>query len=192
MEDKAKESFQTIWRKKHKKEDHPDRRNVDACAVPLMIVANKWDSIKDENNPLARDRLGLKALCQVLRFLAHQHGASLVFTSSKDKTLNKQFRSLLSFTLFHKLDKAMRTEKSPDKAIYVPRGADTFDELLAAGPVALDGINQCINQIVAAPSCSIVASTSTPSTRRLLDSVAVPVSHRSTEHPTHWLICAQA
>ena len=96
MEDKAKESFQTIWRKKHKKEDHPDRRNVDACAVPLMIVANKWDSIKDENNPLARDRLGLKALCQVLRFLAHQHGASLVFTSSKDKTLNKQFRSLLS------------------------------------------------------------------------------------------------
>ena len=65
MEDKAKESFQAIWRKKHKKEDHPDRRNVDACAVPLMIVANKWDSIKDENNPLARDRLGLKALCQV-------------------------------------------------------------------------------------------------------------------------------
>ena len=96
MEDKARESFQAIWRKKHKKEDHPDRRNVDACAVPLMIVANKWDSIKDENNPLARDRLGLKALCQVLRFLAHQHGASLVFTSSKDKTLNKQFRSLLS------------------------------------------------------------------------------------------------
>ena len=32
-----------------------------------------------------------------------------MFTSSKDKTLNKQFRSLLSFTLFHKLDKAMRT-----------------------------------------------------------------------------------
>ncbi len=142
MEEKARESFQALWRKKHKKEDHPDRRNVDACAVPLMIVANKWDSIKDENNPLARDRLGLKALCQVLRFLAHQHGASLVFTSSKDKTLNKQFRSLLSFTLFHKLDKAMRTEKSPDKAIYVPRGADTFDELLSAGPVALDGMNR--------------------------------------------------
>ena len=36
----------------------------------------------------------------------------------------------------------MRTEKSPDKAIYVPRGADTFDELLAAGPVALDGMNR--------------------------------------------------
>ena len=40
---------------------------------------------------------------------------------------------------------------------------------------------QCINQIVAAPSCSIVTSTSTPSTRRLLDSVAVPDPHRSTE-----------
>ena len=54
MEEKAREAFQAIWRKKHKKEDHPDRRNVDACAVPLMIVANKWDSIKDENNPLVR------------------------------------------------------------------------------------------------------------------------------------------
>ena len=44
----------------------------------------------------------------------------------------------------------------------------------------------------------IVASTSTPSARRLLDGVAVPLPHRPTEparprhrremHPTHWLI----
>lgn len=142
LEAKAREAFQVVWKKKHKKENHPDTRNVDPCAVPLVIVASKWDAIKDEGNPLARDRLGLKALCQVLRFLAHQNGATLVFTSSKDKQLNKQFRSLLSFTLFHKTDKAMRTEKSPDKAIYIPRGGDTFDELLAAGPVALDGLDR--------------------------------------------------
>jgi len=46
------------------------------------------------------------------------------------------------------------------------------------------GILLCIIQNFTAPSCGIVASTSTPSTRRLLDSVAV--------HPTHWLICTQA
>ena len=46
-------------------------------------------------------------------------------------------------------------------------------------------------------SSCIVASSSTPSTRRLLDGVAMPVPHRSTEpgrprmHPTHWLISTQ-
>ena len=36
----------------------------------LMIVANKWDSIKDENNPQGSDRLGLKALCQRVTVLS--------------------------------------------------------------------------------------------------------------------------
>ena len=45
------------------------------------------------------------------------------------------------------------------------------------------GILLCIIQNFTAPSCGIVVSTSTPSTRRLLDSVA---------HPTHCLICTQA
>ena len=44
---------------------------------------------------------------------------------------------------------------------------------------------------------AFVASTSTPSTRRVLDSVALLVPRRSTEParlraPTHWLICTQA
>merc|ERR1712091_190119 len=53
--------------------------------------------------------------------------------------------------------------------------------------------------IVACMENRRVASTSTPSTRRLLDGVAMPVPHRSTEparprhrvHPTHWLISTQ-
>ena len=48
MEDKAKESFQTIWRKKHKKEDHPEGRNVKQAIsrFVIMIVEIKfWDSI---------------------------------------------------------------------------------------------------------------------------------------------------
>ena len=38
---------------------------------------------------------------------------------------------------------------------------------------------------------AFAASTSTPSTRHLLDGVAMPVPRRSTEHPTHWLISTQ-
>ena len=42
---------------------------------------------------------------------------------------------------------------------------------------------------------AFIASSSTPSTRRLLNGVAMPVPRRSTEpaeHPTHWLISTQA
>ena len=59
----------------------------------------------------------------------------------------------------------------------------------------------CGNQNFSARSCRIIASAPTPSTRRLLDGVEMPVSHRSTEpgrpcrrrevHPTHWLISTQ-
>ena len=54
----------------------------------------------------------------------------------------------------------------------------------------------CVSNLTAR-SCGIVASSFTPSTRRLLDGVAMPVPRRSTEpgrprvHPTHWLIYAQ-
>ena len=70
-------------------------------------------------------------------------------------------------------------------------------------------VHLCGNQNFTARSC-IVASTSTPSTRRLLDSVAMPVpaplngANRAASsprndlvknyrvHPTHWLISTQA
>ena len=50
----------------------------------------------------------------------------------------------------------------------------------------IDRINLCGNQNFTARSC-VVASSSTPSTRRLLDSVAMPVPRRSTEpgRPRH-------
>jgi len=43
------------------------------------------------------------------------------------------------------------------------------------------GIDLCGNQNFTARSCWIAVSSSTPSTRRLLDGVAMPVPRRSTE-----------
>ncbi|KAH8045839.1 hypothetical protein JL722_13995 [Aureococcus anophagefferens] len=99
--------------------EHPDRRTVDPSP--------RADFDRRE---------------QVLRFLAHQHGATLVFTSSKDAALTKTFRNLLSYALFHKVDKSYRVEKNADKPLYVPPGGDTFDELVSAGPVDLGGLNR--------------------------------------------------
>ena len=47
--------------------------------------------------------------------------------------------------------------------------------------------NLCGNQNFTARSCCIIVSSATPSTRRLLDGVAMPVPHRSTEpgRPRH-------
>ena len=47
--------------------------------------------------------------------------------------------------------------------------------------VAATGDCLCGNQNFTARSCCIVASSSTPSTRRLLDGVAMPVPRRSTK-----------
>lgn len=147
LTEQAKVKFAAGQRKKEKGSDgkpadHPDRRTTDPCAVPLLIIANKWDALKDENGQLAGDRVAMKALCQALRFLAHQNGATLIFTSAKDSNLQKSFRGLLSYALFHKADKSARVAKDADKPLYVPAGADTFDELLAAGPIKLEGLNR--------------------------------------------------
>ena len=52
---------------------------------------------------------------------------------------------------------------------------------LVAVEAAADEPDLCKNQNFTKPSCRIVASPATPSTRHLLDGV----------HPTHWLICAR-
>ena len=56
-----------------------------------------------------------------------------------------------------------------------------------ASPSAANPADLCGNQKFTAPSRWIIASTSTPSTRRLLDGVAMPVPHCSTEpaRPRH-------
>jgi len=132
------------------KAEHPDRRTTDPCAVPLLIIANHWDALSDKDSRLARgERVGMKALCQALRYLAHQAGATLVFTSANDKALQKSFRSLLSYALFHKVDKATKAERSPDKAIYIPRGADTFDEIMEAGPIELSSFRRPLDDSIA-------------------------------------------
>ena len=68
------------------------------------------------------------------------------------------------------------TDSTWNHVAMVVRGHMTFDEEADQAP---HGDDLCINQNFTTPSARFDASTSTPSTRRLLDSVAVP--RRSTE-----------
>ena len=58
---------------------------------------------------------------------------------------------------------------------------------VAAGPDGAEGPRPVWKSNFTAHSCCIVASSSTPSTRRLLDGVVMPVPHRTTEpgRPRH-------
>ena len=89
------------------------------------------------------------------------------------------------------LRRLLRVEREP--RLQLLAGGARVDEHVAAG--AADVRDLCGNKILR--RVRIIASTSTPSTRRLLDGVAMWASHRSLSqhgrgHPTHWSISTQA
>jgi len=108
------------------KEDHPDRLKVEPFPVPLLILANKYDLFKNNES------MKKKVMCQALRFVAHAHGASLLFVSTREKGLQNSFRSLITQHLFRKSEgkQTQATELSAEKPLSVPAGADTFDAIL--------------------------------------------------------------
>ncbi|KAJ1463313.1 hypothetical protein M885DRAFT_475387 [Pelagophyceae sp. CCMP2097] len=134
-EAKARYSERKPEKKGDRPVEHPDRRAIDASAIPILVVCNKYDVFKDLE-PSQK-----KALAQALRFVAHSNGATLVFASAKDKALQNSFRALLSFALFLKADKTARVELSSDKPVYVPAGADSLEEIFKAGPLKLSGVS---------------------------------------------------
>ena len=76
---------------------------------------------------------------------------------------------------------------------------DQYQSRAEAVTAGFDGMRSVWLAVHKSNRRSVVASISTPSTRRLLHDAAVWVPHRSTYparprrcvHPTHWLICAQ-
>lgn len=76
-------------------EKHQDRVGVLPFPVPLVIFATKCDVFLSEVDPEKR-----KGLCNALRYFAHAHGASLVFSSKQDKSSMNAVRALLRQLLF--------------------------------------------------------------------------------------------
>ena len=129
---------------------HPDYGLIKLFPVPLLIVANKFDVLKDE------DSGGRKSLHQALRFIAHANGAHLVSGSNRDKTSRELFRSFARNRLFpdcHGINSQQTSEKekasSPSKlhqrwskaysisdsdALSIRAGYDTFGAILEKPP----------------------------------------------------------
>lgn len=58
---------------------HPDIDLVSPIYCPIIVIANKFDTLKDKE-PVER-----RVICQALRFMCHQAGASLLTCGFKDK-----------------------------------------------------------------------------------------------------------
>ena len=69
--------------------EHEDRGKINLCPVPIIIICTKYDIFANENEPQRK-----KIICRALRFMAHNSGASLVFTSVREKE-SHLFKSLL-------------------------------------------------------------------------------------------------
>lgn len=58
-------------------EGHPDKNILMPLPVPLLMIGTKYDLFQN------REPEERKMVCKSLRFLAHMHGASLLFVSDK-------------------------------------------------------------------------------------------------------------
>lgn len=70
--------------------DHEDLARVDLFEIPVLIVANKYDLIKDKDAEL------LKVMSKSLRAIAHSNGCGLLYASKGHKVLLQTFRSRIS------------------------------------------------------------------------------------------------
>ncbi|KAF1315770.1 Dynein 1b light intermediate chain, partial [Globisporangium splendens] len=103
---------------------HPGKDEVVPMPLLLLILGNKYDAFRDE------DSVKRKGIIQAVRYLAHLYGATVLFTSTKDKNLVMQFRSAMKNFAF-RAPGATKGSKEVDiaKPLFVPAGADLFEDI---------------------------------------------------------------
>lgn len=111
---------------------HADIARVRPCEVPIVIIGNKLDMTR---SMATNDR---RTILQVMRFVAHYHGASLILSSNFERDA---YRSLMNSVCFG-LPVRPVMEVAVDKAAHVTAGMDDFSSILlgiAPGEEVLTG-----------------------------------------------------
>ncbi|XP_077351113.1 cytoplasmic dynein 2 light intermediate chain 1 [Festucalex cinctus] len=102
--------------------DFPDRELLSPFPVPLLIVGSKYDRFQE----LSSDKR--KVICKTLRFVAHYHAASLIFSSIKLESLISKTKSFFSHLAFN-VDVGKTVSCDPSKPLIIPAGADSFSQI---------------------------------------------------------------
>ncbi|KAL3669335.1 hypothetical protein V7S43_005712 [Phytophthora oleae] len=102
---------------------HPDKDEVAPLPIPVLVVGNKYETFRDQ------DSVKRKGIIQAVRYLSHMYGATVLFTSMKDKNLVTQFRSVMKGFAFRAMARGTSKEVDPAKTLFVPAGADLFEDI---------------------------------------------------------------
>ncbi|XP_070576564.1 cytoplasmic dynein 2 light intermediate chain 1-like [Ptychodera flava] len=103
-------------------ENHPDKDMIEPFPVPLVIIGSKYDIFQDFDSEKR------KVIGRTLRFIAHSHGASLLFCSMKTESLVIKTRQLISHLVFGTA--AGKTiSLDANKPIIVPAGNDSLQQI---------------------------------------------------------------
>mmetsp|Transcript_84614 Transcript_84614/g.274121 ORF Transcript_84614/g.274121 Transcript_84614/m.274121 type:complete len:377 (-) Transcript_84614:160-1290(-) len=106
-------------------EQNPDQANVNALPCPLAIFCTKWDVLVGDSDPEKR-----KALCRALRYFAHVNGASLLFSSLKEKDAMNNVRGILRKLVFGvEVKGGVPEQLDPSKPICVTAGKDSLEKI---------------------------------------------------------------
>ena len=100
-----------------------DRTRVKPCEVPIVIIANKYDILKTKSVSERR------SVMQVMRFIAHLHGASLYVTSSTEPSLKEGLRNFINSICF-RLPLKSSCDVAIDKPATITAGRDDFTQIL--------------------------------------------------------------
>jgi dynein light intermediate chain 2, cytosolic len=102
--------------------EHPDRALLSPVVLPILIVGSKYDVFQNLESEKR------KIVCRTLRFLAHTHGASLLFISQRDEALMARCRTALSALLFGTPGLETYTLEH-SKPLNVPVGVDNLQQI---------------------------------------------------------------
>ncbi|XP_049640224.1 cytoplasmic dynein 2 light intermediate chain 1 isoform X2 [Suncus etruscus] len=108
-----------VW--DYMQKDHPDLELIDPFPIPLVIIGSKYDIFQD------MDSEKRKVICKTLRFLAHYHGASLMFTSKSEGLLLKT-RSVINQLAFG-IDKSRSMCVDQNKPLFIVAGLDSLSQI---------------------------------------------------------------
>ncbi|XP_076680679.1 cytoplasmic dynein 2 light intermediate chain 1 [Andrena cerasifolii] len=134
-------TIQELKLQRVKERKRPVEREVDQFPAKLYIVGGKYDQFKDLDLSV-REIVG-----KTLRAIAHVLGAGLYYHSSKDKTLLRRTKELLSHCGFGaQLSDGKCTDF--EKALAIPAGSDSFSSIdLQFPPTRPSAILDAIKQI---------------------------------------------
>ncbi|KAJ3159014.1 Cytoplasmic dynein 2 light intermediate chain 1 [Geranomyces michiganensis] len=140
-----------------------DRDFLTPSPVPVIIIGTHFDVFRDMESYVTEARFftsgeSRKTLTRILRYLAHTHGASLLYTSLSDASTQQKARLALTSHAFKTGGgiKTMVADNSSPRPLAIPAGWDDFAHIGpprggggAAGGAGTDAIG--VKKVAVAP-----------------------------------------